>query len=91
MDAFQILYLPTGEYVNSKNRANDSVLFSDMTSAEKMISGIVNHKAYIGGAPLADYSVGKVPATQEFYSEEFECIPVNAYLTFPPPRLLTLA
>ncbi len=91
MDAFQILYLPTGEYVNSKNRANSSVLFSDLPSAEKMIVSIVDHKAYIGGAPLADYCVGAVPATQEFFREEFECIPVHAGFAYPPPKILTLA
>ena len=91
MDVFQILYIPTGEYVNSKNRANESILFADLSSAEKMIVSIVDHKTYIGGAPLTDYCVGAVPATQDFFKEEFECIPVNAGFVYPPPKILTLA
>lgn len=91
MEAYQVLHIPTGEYVSSKNRANNSVLFSDAASAQKMIYDIVNHKSYICGAPLEDYLIGPTSATQEFYSEEFECIPVNALALYPPPRLLTLA
>ena len=91
MEAYQILYLPTGEYVNSKNRANDSVLFSDMSSAQAMACGIVSHTAYIAGAPLSDYSVGIVSATNKFYIEEFEYISVPVSSVYPIPKVLTLA
>lgn len=93
MNIVQILYIPTGDYVVSRNRPvnNNSVLFANIASAEKMVSSIVNHTAYIGGAPLNDFSVGAMPVSTQFYAEEFEYIPVKPTDFYPQPRILDLS
>ena len=92
MEVFQVLHIPTGEYVNSKNRGGQSVLFADEFSAKKMICSIVLHTSYVGGAPLTDFKVGNLEATQTFCTEEFDCVQIAPLKpSYPAPRILSLS
>lgn len=92
MEIFQIVHIPTGEFLASKNRHGKAVLFANEASAKRMIANIVMHVPYVQGAPLSDYSIGSIEVTQSFCTEEFECIPLRATTpTYPAPRLLSLS
>lgn len=91
MKVFQVLHIPTGEYLVSKNRGGQSVLFADEASAQKMIANIVMHAPYVQGAPLTDYKLGPLEATQAFCLEEFDCIASTTTLRYPAPRILSFS
>lgn len=80
-EAFQILHIPSGNYVSSKNRENNnnSVIFANEETAQVMISYIVNQKEYIFGAPITDFSIGDISVTQSFVEAEFLIIPMKVY------------
>ena len=92
MEAYQVLHIPTGDYITSTNRNGDSVLFANEESAKKMIFNLIQHTSYIGGAPISDYTIGALSASQEFCFEEFECISVGlAPYYYTTPKLLSLS
>lgn len=75
-EVIRILYLPTGEYVTSANRVRSTgaVLFADKASAELLVNCLIEHKPYINGAPISDYTVGSLPSSLDFFKEEFEYV-----------------
>lgn len=92
MEIYQVLHIPTGNYISSQNRNGQSVLFADEQSARKMIYSVVMHTSYIGGAPLTDFSVGNLDTNQDFCIEEFDCITTTpTSFGYPKPRILSLS
>lgn len=78
MNVFQLLHIPSGQYVTSINRPKTSALiFSDAQSAKMLLSCILCHRPYIGGAPLSDYVVGDNPISSDFCVDEFEIVEIN--------------
>ena len=90
MEIYQILHIPTGEYLTSVNRNGKPVLCADEECAKKIIYSVVMHTAYVGGAPISDYFVNSLEK-QEFCLEEFDTISTTApVFQYPKPRILSL-
>lgn len=80
-EAFQILHIPSGCYISSKNREayNNAVVFADLKSAEAMIQYIITQQEYMFGAPSRDFYIGDLPLSESFVEAEFICIPAKIY------------
>ena len=91
MEAYQILHIPTGEYLTSKNRNGEPVLVSDIESANKLIQSIINHVSYCNGAPISDFYIQQYDSITLNYIEEFDTIKITTLATNPKPRILSIS
>lgn len=91
MNVYQILHIPTGEFLVSTNRRGQSVLFADEKSAEQMIACIVTGKRYIQGAPVRDFAIGNQDSVYVSCAEEFTYVSTHVDFQYPGPRVLSFS